>query len=81
MSSYWLLCTLLFSITTSALALSGPRDMIVAAIAYRALSPQERLQVAGILKKHDCAAKWMAEVPKNDAPLDEGVMFMMGAAK
>ena len=62
-------------------AWSGPGHMIVAAIAYRALSPQQRLQVAEILKNHDNAAKWEAEVPENDPALDEGIVFIMGASK
>ena len=72
---------LLFLVPSFLGAWSGPGHMIVAAIAYRALSPQQRLQVVEILKNHDNASKWTAEVPENDPTLDEGVVFMMGAAK
>ena len=61
-------------------ALSVPGHMIVAAIAYRDLGPQERQQAAGLLKLHYNYSKWKAEVPDNDAKLDEGIALFTDPA-
>jgi hypothetical protein len=53
------------------LAWSGPGHMVVAAIAYRDLSPQERQKATELLKNHYEYDKWKAEVPENEATMDE----------
>ena len=62
-------------------AWSGPGHLIVAAIAFRELKPEERGQAVEILRAHDNRDKWEAEVPENDAGLEEGSVMFMGASK
>ncbi|MCE9519708.1 MAG: S1/P1 nuclease [Verrucomicrobia bacterium] len=65
----------------SVCAWSGPGHMIVAAVAYLNLNPQERQKAADILKLHYNYEKWKAEVPDKDAVLEEGIVLFMGASK
>lgn len=55
--------------------------MVVAAIAYFDLNPQERQKATELLKLHYNFDKWKAEVPEEDKALDEGVVLFMGASK
>jgi S1/P1 Nuclease len=73
---------LLFFLSSMRLfAWSGPGHMIVAAIAYRDLSPEDRAKAQAILEHHDNFEKWKAEVPEKSGTLDEGIISFMGAAK
>ncbi len=53
----------------------------MAAIAYNNLTPEQKKWAIEILRHHEQAAKWEAEVEADDATLDEGVVLFMGAAK
>ncbi len=75
------LLTFTFLFPALAMAWSGPGHMIVAAIAYNNLTPDQRKWAIKILRHHENAAKWEAEVPADEPNLDEGVVLFMGAAK
>ena len=76
-----MICLVIGCWSSTAHAWNGPGHMIVAAIAYRELNPQERQKATDLLKLHYNYPKWKAEVPDNDMTLDEGIALFMGASK
>ena len=63
-----------------ACAWSGPGHMIVAAIAYRDLSPAERQKVEAILQAHPRFAAWQNAFPATAPHLELGLYLAMAAS-
>jgi len=58
---------------SDACAWSGPGHMIVAAIAYRDLSPVERQKLDMIVESHPQFKSWRDDFPENVPNLDQGL--------
>ena len=72
-----LLFTVLFLSREASLAWSGPGHMVVAAIAYRDFSADERHKVSELLKNHPDYSKWTNSFSAELAPVDlETFVFM-----
>ena len=76
----WLLAALVCVLSvTGSHAFSGPGHMIVAAIAYRDLSPLDKQRAVEILSHHTDYTRWVKEVA--GGKLELGVVAFMGASK
>jgi hypothetical protein len=76
-----LLAVILIAISiVDACAWSGPGHMIVAAIAYRDLSPMERQKLDAILESHPQFQSWQGAFPESVPNLDRGLYVAMAAS-
>lgn len=71
------LLTAIFAISAS--AFSGPGHMIIAAIAFQDLTPEQRQQAVAILSSHPEFPRWVQIA--DSGPMDHGLVAFMGAAK
>ena len=76
----WLLAILSCAIiATDSHAFSGPGHMIVAAIAYRELTPLDQQRAVEILSHHPDFTRWISEAM--DGKSEKGVVAFMGASR
>lgn len=70
----------LVAASTPAFAWSGPGHMIVAAWAYKELTPAEQQKLDAILQKHPSFARWQRDFPRNVPGLTMNLYAVMAAS-